>query len=313
MIKKFVRFLFVFVLPVSFVLVLGISYFAMSKLVFPVDLKGKNGKLQSEVSKQIRTNLLKKEDTRFVNFVSKDGLKLSGILTKRNNPKANIIVCHGYQSRKEFVADFIDMFSDYNVLIFDFRAHGQSSGKLRTIGCHEYKDVIAAAEFLNSNTKKNKLIPNKLPTIILGSSMGGSAALKAVELEQNICDALILDSSFADLNNVIYNAFKAKSGGLPVIPFVPILKKMVNLLGSCKVEEMKPLESLKKIDKPILFIHSCVDGIVPPNDSLLMYSECLNPKKKIWIGPKCKHAGLRKEFADLYKSKINKFLKLVLS
>ncbi len=313
MLKKFTRFFLFFILPILTIFIFVVSYFAMRKLVFPIDLKMKNGKLQSEIADQIRDNLLKCKNVKSVHFKSKDGLRLSGILIKKNNPKANILICHGYRSRKEFVVDVADMFDDCNVLLFDFRAHGQSSGKLRTLGCHEYKDVIAAAEFLNNNTKSNRLMPNKLPIVIFGFSMGGSTALRALQVESNICDALILDSSYSNLNNVIYTAFPLKSGGLPSIPFVPLLKTMVNVLASCKIQDMRPIDGLRKIDKPIFFIHSCIDKIVPPNDSLLMYAKCLSSRKKLWIGPSHGHGRLRKDYSDKYKNKVNKFVKKVLA
>ena len=108
---------------------------------------------------------------------------------------------------KEFFNHCIDIFPTFNVLLFDFRAHGQSGGKYRTLGCHEYKDVIAAAQFLNEKTKTNKNLPNNLPLIIWGFSMGGSAALKSLEYEPNIADAFIVDSGFGDLRTVIYHSF----------------------------------------------------------------------------------------------------------
>ncbi len=309
MLKKITKFLLIFIFPLCCLFVLVISYFALCKLVFPIDLKNNDGRLQSTVARQIRLSLLKRKEVKTVSFKTSDGLKLSGLLIKKTKAKANLLVCHGYQSCKEFVSDFVDMFPDYNILLFDFRAHGQSQGKLRTLGCHEYKDVIAAIEFLRASTKINKSMPNQLPLIILGFSMGGSIALRALQGEPNICDVLILDSAFSNLNDVIYNAFTLKSGGLPNFPFVPVIKKMVNFLASCKVDDMQPIDALKNFKKPIFFIHSCIDEVVAPNDSLLMYGHCINEKKKLWIGPKCRHGGLRKNFYSQYKRKIFNFLK----
>ena len=210
------------------------------------------------------------------------------------------------------IGDYLKMFPSYNILMFDFRTHGQSEGRYRTLGCHEYKDVIAAADFLKAKTKVNDSGPKRLPLFILGHSMGGSTVLKAFEYEPNLCDGLILDSSFSNLQDVVYNTFRLKSG-LPTWPFVFVVEKMVNFLASCDLSKMRPIDVVKKIKKPIFFMHSCVDKVVPPNDSLLMYAQCASEKKKLWIGPKCQHGDLRKECFDIYKGKVRKFLKEALA
>ncbi len=303
--NKFFKFLFLIVLPISILSIFIVSYFAVSKLVFPYDLVLKNGKTVLEIAKNIRTEILERKDTKQVFFRTKDNLKLSGYLIKRQNPIANLMVCHGYQSCKEFSNDVIELFPNYNILLFDFRAHGQSEGKYRTLGCHEYKDVIAAANFFKGNTKDYK---NNLPLIILGTSMGGSTAIKALEYEPNLCNAIVLDSSFASLKSVINNAFKYKAN-LPTYPFLPIAEKITNFLASCDVEKMCPLENIKSTKQPILFIHSCIDKIVPPNDSLLMYANAVNEKNKIWIAKIAEHSKLRKKYPKEYKKKIERFIK----
>jgi len=117
-----------------------------------------------------------------------------------------------------------------------------------------------------------------------------------------------LDSSFSNLPSVIYNTFKIKSG-LPNYPFVPVTVRMVNFFANCDINKMRPIDSLKHIQKPIFFIHSCVDAIVPANDSLLMYANTSNENKKLWVGPVCKHGDLHKKYFDIYKRKVDKFLK----
>ncbi len=169
------------------------------------------------------------------------------------------------------------------------------------------------SEFLREQTKFPGASFNNLPQIILGFSMGGAAALAAVGCAPDICDVLILDSAFANLEDVIRYAFKLKAG-LPYYPFLPVLKHMVNFWAGCDIDKMRPIDSLKTFPKPIMFIHSCVDKVVSPKDSLLMYANSGNNTKiKLWIGPKCEHGKLRKDFADLYKKKVSKFIRTALA
>ena len=309
--NKIVKFVFFIVFPVGFVAIFIISYFALRKLVYPSDIVLLNGKKLSEYAAQKRKEVLHRCGMTTVNFKAKDGVNLSGLLLKRKLAKANLLVCHGFQGCKEKLVDYFDIFTEYNILIFDFRAHGQSEGRFRTLGCHEYKDVIAASEFLHKDTMPiNKAVNKRLPLFILGLSMGGSTALRAIQEQPNICDAIITDSSFSNLSDVVYESFKLKSG-LPVFPFVPCLKFMVNFLASCNINKLDLVDVVKKTNKPIFFIHSCVDKIVSPKNSVLMYAASSSENKKLWIAPECRHTNLRKEFLQDYKRKICKFLKQV--
>jgi fermentation-respiration switch protein FrsA (DUF1100 family) len=141
--------------------------------------------------------------------------------------------------------------------------------------------------------------------------MGAASAIKAAEYEPNLCDALVIDSSFANLKDAIYHGFHVRTK-LPYYPFLPTITKIISFFANCDIDKMSTVEYLKKIKQPIFFIHSCVDSVVSPNDSILMYSKSLSEKTRLWIAPKCeKHGGLRKKFAQLYKKKIEKFLELV--
>ena len=118
--------------------------------------------------------------------------------------------------------------------------------------------------------------------------------------------SLIIDSSFANLKRILYNTFVLRSG-LPTYPFFTIMEKMFNYLGSCNAELMNPVDSIKKIKKPLLIIHSCIDSFVPVQESLLMYAQAT--KAKLWITPACKHGWIHKEYPNLYKKKVGKFLR----
>ncbi len=256
---------------------------------------------QSKLAQQIRIELLKHADTQAVRFKSLDDVELSGIYLQRKNAKGNVLLCHGYKGGKEFMFGLLKVFPDYNILTFDFRAHGQSKGLYISLGCHEYKDVIAAVNFLKKNSTQN------LPTILLGISMGGSSCIKAIEHEPNLCDALIVDSSFSDLRKMFLRGFAIKAG-LPHYPFFPLMRTMFHYCANCDVNQMSPVQSVKHVKQPIMFIHSCDDVFIPPEESLKLYAHARHKKSKIWIGPRCRHGWLHTYFPYHYQKKVHKFL-----
>jgi pimeloyl-ACP methyl ester carboxylesterase len=287
------------------VIVVGTSYYALRKLTYAGD-RIVYGKKLSALTQEIRSELLKRPDAREVTITTDDNLRLSGLLFKRPHAQANLLICHGYKSAKEMSYTFIDLFPNWNILLFDFRAHGLSEGSVTSIGCNEYKDIVAAAKFLREQTNEY----NNIPFILLGLSMGGAASIKAAALEPHLCDTLIVDSSYSSLETTMYKAFAVRSG-LPTYPFFPVIKMMFLYVADCDIHTMCPAEYVKTIKQPILFIHSCNDDYVSPKNAVRLYANALNPLSKIWIAPHCRHAWLHAYRKDSYKHKILKFVKKV--
>ncbi|CAM6054163.1 unnamed protein product, partial [Sphagnum tenellum] len=234
----------------------------LQQLVFVGD-RAFYGKTLSMIGSEIRQELLKRSTIKPVSFVTSDKLTLQGLMVTRTRPKATLLLCHGYKGAKEIMYGCISLFPEWNILLFDFRAHGQSEGKVTSIGYHEYKDVIAAAQFLKAQPGNAKL-----PLMILGISMGGAAALKATDIEPTLCDALIIDSAYAKLSTTVLESFSLRTG-LPYYPFFPLLKYMFRYIARCDVHDMNPVESVSRIKQPILFIHSCSDEHTPPQHTQL--------------------------------------------
>ncbi len=285
--------------------VFGISYYALRSLTFASD-NVFHGKKQSDLVQEIRTELLKRTDVAQVSFKNADNMNISGLLFKRPNAQVNVVLCHGYKSAKELMYAYIDLFPEWNMLLFDFRACGQSDGTMTTIGCLEYKDVVAAVQFMreqmtNVNTKQ-------LPMVVLGISMGAASVLKAAEFEPGLADVFIIDSSFARLDTTVIKAFSVKSS-LPRYPFFPIIKRMFQYLAGCDIHSMNPAESVKSITNPIFFIHSCGDQFISPKNAIKLYANAKNKNSKIWIAPHCRHGWLHSYCSELYKKKVSQFLR----
>lgn len=283
-------------------IVFGISYYALSKLTFAGD-RLYYGRKQSVLAEQIRTELLKRPHISSITFKNEENHTLAGLFIERKNATANAVFCHGFKSCKEFLYSLIDMFPHWNILLFDFRAHGQSEGSISSIGCHEYKDVICAMEYLKNRTKSI----TKIPSILLGISMGGASVIKAAEQQPDICDAVITDSAYANLDHTLYTTFIEHSG-LPEYPFFTIVKSLFQYFTEYEVEKMNPAQCMNTIKQPVLIMHSCNDALIAPSQAIKLFENAANSNSKLWISPHCRHAWLHVYRADLYKQKIATFL-----
>jgi dipeptidyl aminopeptidase/acylaminoacyl peptidase len=76
------------------------------------------------------------------------------------------------------------------VLLFDFRAHGESGGSRSSLGHHEQRDIAAALDFLKSRPEVD---PKRIG--IYGFSMGASTAILAAA-RTHAFSAIVVDSAF---------------------------------------------------------------------------------------------------------------------
>lgn len=297
----------IIVLSVTFAFIIGISYYAMTQFTFAGE-RIIYGKKLSELTREIRAELLKRPGVKEVTFTSEDKITLAGIMVTRPNARANVVLCHGYKGTKELMYAYVDLFPHWNLLLFDFRAHGQSEGTITSIGYHEYKDVIAAVKFMKS--ERGRATNQQLPLVIMGVSMGGAATLKAVGNEPDLGNALVVDSTYAELDQTMFHVFSLKSS-LPSLIFYPVMKTIFQYYAHCDVASMCPVEYVKSIKQPILFIHSCDDNYILPSSSVALYANAKNRKSQLWIAPHCRHGLLHSYRSSLYQKHVYSFLKHV--
>lgn len=288
------------VLTVSFVIFV-ISYQVVIKFAYAAD-NVYYGRSQAAVAKEINQEMRKNANCHPVAFKTSDGLSLQGFLFTKKNAFGNILICHGYKNSKEFMYTFLDIFEDFNILIFDFRAHGKSEGQYTSLGYHEYKDVVAAAKLLQTRTSR------KLPFIILGFSMGGAATIRAASLYPGLANAYIIDSSFSDLQSMFLRGYSLRTG-LPYYPFFPVIRAIFHFFANCNIDDVNSASSVRMINEPMLFIHSCDDTFVTPDHGIKLYANSQNENSSMWIGPKARHGYLHSIYKALYQHKVRTFLK----
>ena len=94
----------------------------------------------------------------------------------------------------------------FSVLLFDFQAHGESTGTRITFGRLEGLDAAAAVAFVRQRLPNEKIGA-------IGSSLGGAAALLGPE--PLAVDALVLESVYSDIGTAIANRIRIVLG--PVV------------------------------------------------------------------------------------------------
>jgi uncharacterized protein len=211
------------------------------------------------------------------NHESQEKIARNGMLARSANAKATILVCHGFMCDKRDVGMLRKIFkkNDFNIMTFDFRAHGDNrEGQYCTFGRDEALDVIAAARFLRNHPE----LRDK-PLFCYGFSMGAVSAIEAQAQRPDLFDAMILDCPFDSSERVIKSGLAGLTCSLfgyefslpgkdllQQYAFHPYVQSLVKLVLKTVAQmdatgintnfcPVNPAESVKEIVVPVFFIH----------------------------------------------------------
>jgi len=136
-------------------------------------------------------------------FQARDGTLLCGEFWAQPRPAPTVIICHGYRGSRAQLRPgaAVEYKFGYNVLLFDFRGHGESDSVRTSGGNAEVRDLEAAIAVARMQPET---LPNKI--IIHGFSMGAAVAL----LTPPHCEvaAIIADSPFARSDEILRRLVK---------------------------------------------------------------------------------------------------------
>jgi fermentation-respiration switch protein FrsA (DUF1100 family) len=185
----------------------------------------------------------------------------------------------------------------YSVLIFDFQAHGESSGDQITNGYLESKDAIAAANFLRQKNPGQKMA-------ILGVSLGGAAApLAGHELK---ADAMILEMVYPDIDRAVKNRIAMVAGNW-ARPFSPLLTWQLKPRVGVGADWFSPEREIAKITCPKLIISGDRDRHTTLPDTESLYRAATEPKE-LWIIKGATHENLHVRSPSEYERRVLEFL-----
>ena len=123
--------------------------------------------------------------------VTEDGIRIAGWYIPAANgagPTApTIVLVHGFRTNKSGILHYGEgLHDEYNLVAFDLRNAGRSTGDRTTAGVLEQRDLRAVIDWLE-RTKH----PDKIG--VLGNSLGAATALAETVGDDRV-DALVLDS-----------------------------------------------------------------------------------------------------------------------
>ena len=192
-------------------------------------------------------------------FTAADGTRLHGWYFQSNATPdaATVIYFHGNGGNITNVGWIGEYFSKrgFNILLFDYRGYGLSSGNVG----HEsglYLDGEAAVAFV---VNEKDAAPEKI--VLYGQSLGTAIATDVASRRK--IGALVLESGFSSASSVA-------AGALPWLPRV---------MHSLARNRFDSAEKLKRVKVPVLISHGDPDPVIPLDEGRALYEAANEPKK----------------------------------
>jgi hypothetical protein len=160
----------------------------------------------------------------------------------------------------------------YNVLLIDFRAHGNSDGEVTTAGLREAEDVKLCYEYLQNKGEKN--------IILYGSSMGAATISSCLATYRNVKPSkVVLNMPFENYKMLTESFFRRSK--YPKTPTFTMLTFWSSVINTEWLFDNKPSEFVKSIECPVLLQWGVYDEWVSLNSTSAIFDNIQSDKKLV--------------------------------
>jgi uncharacterized protein len=230
-----------------------------------------------------------------------DGIELKGWWIPAKAATRTLIFLHGYGGTYDPDLKYVPAFhaKGFNVLLFDFRAHGRSGGGYTTVGALERRDCLAALDF--ALERGSRAIG------LLGFSMGGRVAILTAPGCPQV-KAVVSDGGPALLSTVALVELQRK--GIPrwlgkILAFM--MELGMCLCSGIDVFHQEPLLQAAKLSPlPVLFIHGDHDPYTHL-DELERMVRAAGPNAECWRIAEAGHRDADVFRPDEYNKRVMAF------
>jgi pimeloyl-ACP methyl ester carboxylesterase len=193
--------------------------------------------------------------------------------TRVERVRGTIIYLHGIADDRGSAYGVVTRFLPlgFNVVAYDSRAHGRSSGDRCTYGYFEKLDLKRVIGQLSAD-----------PIVLIGHSLGAAVALQTAAIEPRV-HAVVAASTFSDLRSIATErAPFIFTDGLVTAAF-SLAEQQANFI----VDEVSPVRAASHIRVPVMLLHGARDRDTPPVHSERVHAALTGAK--LMIVPEAGH------------------------
>lgn len=209
--------------------------------------------------------------------VTDDGVHIAGWYIPAGNGAAatapTIVLVHGFGASKSGILHYAEgLHQDFNLVAFDMRNAGRSTGTATTAGVLEQKDLRAIIDWL-ARTKHPSHIG------VLGNSLGAATALAEATGDARV-EALALDSMHTRVRYQI--EARVQEFGHPAYPATWAIFLAARLRTGVDIGDVDPEDMLPRLGPiPILFTHGSADAQDLPERTQSLFDGALEAGRQV--------------------------------
>jgi pimeloyl-ACP methyl ester carboxylesterase len=183
--------------------------------------------------------------------------------------RGTLVYLHGIADNRSSATGVIDRFGQrgFDVIAYDSRAHGESSGAACTYGFYEKQDLRRVVDTIDSG-----------PVVLMGTSLGAAVALQEAADDDRV-SAVVAAETFSDLRTVAIER-------APFFFTPSSIRRAFQLAeaeGRFTIDAVSPEAAARKIEAPVLIIHGSIDRDTPPDHSRRVFEALRGPRQLILV------------------------------
>jgi pimeloyl-ACP methyl ester carboxylesterase len=236
-----------------------------------------------------------------ISLTTEDHIDLRGFWIPCPDSHRAVIMLHGFAGSLDPDLRYAPHLHNagFNVLMFDFRAHGRSEGRFTSLGALETRDVRAAVIF--TRTKGCDRIG------LLGFSMGGRAAIMTAVASSGV-QAVLSDGAPPRLVTAVTQNLCMRKVPLPVSWLTARMMLLgASLITGSNLFSHDPLFAASNLSGiPVLFFHGEQDRYAT-SAQMREILQNAGPHARLWLVPEAKHRDIENSRPAEYLQKLLAF------
>jgi fermentation-respiration switch protein FrsA (DUF1100 family) len=237
-------------------------------------------------------------------IASASGATLRGWFVAGEPGAGAVVLMHGVRSNRLSMLSRARLLNaaGFAILLFDFQAHGESTGERITFGHLEGMDADAAVAFM-----RRRLPAERVGA--LGTSLGGAAALLGAEPLP--VDALVVESVYPEIHAAIANRIQAtlgpRLGGALAPPLAGLFIRLLPPVLGIDPATLRPIDRIAHARTPVLVASGIDDRYTRIAEATAIFERAPFPKV-FWAVPDAGHVDLESFDPEGYRRRILPFL-----
>ena len=211
-----------------------------------------------------------------------------------------VILCHGHTNNRYGSVKYLHCFMKlgFSCIIYDARHHGLNEPDICTMGNIESDDLKCVIDDTRARYPDIRILG------LHGESLGGASTITSLNEKPEV-DFVVSDCAFAGIEDVLKDGYRKVHIPMFLVDIADIGTK---IRYKTSYKNMRPINSLKDNEIPILFIHGAEDEMIPPKNSEAMAAETKGYSEYHAISGAGHAESVLKE-PELYKKYVEVFLK----